>query len=182
MEWFLFGLQHWISPHSQPVAELVLGKIRPSVVFSGSPEILANHSLLTGSISPRVFYIGCIRSSCNRGITVFSHVAPYSFPYFKKGYISFVFHLKYFLFFFVNITRSSSPSTGFTVVSIFLAFEVPQGHRNGQHNSLKTIADLHFLGNTGLIKCQDVSVGLDSFFTFSDGDASYVCNSLFFKG
>ena len=56
----LFGLQHLISPHSQPVAELVLGKIRPSVVFSGAPETLANHSLPTGSISPRMFYICCL--------------------------------------------------------------------------------------------------------------------------
>ena len=34
----VFGLQHWISLHSQPVAELVLGKIRSSVVLSGVPE------------------------------------------------------------------------------------------------------------------------------------------------
>ena len=55
-----FGLQHCISPHSQPIAELVLGKIRTIIVFSGAPEILANHSLQTGSISPRVFYISCL--------------------------------------------------------------------------------------------------------------------------
>ena len=30
---------------SQRVTELVLGKIRPSVVFSGAPETLANHWL-----------------------------------------------------------------------------------------------------------------------------------------
>ena len=56
---FLFGLQLWISPHSQPIAELVLGKIWPRVVFLGAPNTLANHSLPTGSISPQVFYI-CI--------------------------------------------------------------------------------------------------------------------------
>ena len=39
-------------PHSQPVAELVLGKIRQSVVVSGATETLANHSLPTGSIAP----------------------------------------------------------------------------------------------------------------------------------
>ena len=39
--------------------ELVLGKIQPSVVFSGAPETLANHWLPTGSISPQVFYICC---------------------------------------------------------------------------------------------------------------------------
>ena len=57
---FLFGLQHWISPHSQPVAELVLGKIRLRVVSSGAPKTLANHSFPTGSISPQVFYICCL--------------------------------------------------------------------------------------------------------------------------
>ena len=44
---FLFGLQHLISPHSQLVAELVLGKIQASVVFSGAPKTLANHWLPT---------------------------------------------------------------------------------------------------------------------------------------
>ena len=42
---FLFELQHWISPHLQLVAELVLGKIHPNVVFSGAPETLVNHWL-----------------------------------------------------------------------------------------------------------------------------------------
>ena len=46
---FLFGLQRWISPHSP--------KIRANIVFSVTPEILANHSLPAGSITPRVFYI-----------------------------------------------------------------------------------------------------------------------------
>ena len=57
---FLFGLQHGISSHSQFVAELVLGKIQPNVVFSGAPETLTNRWLPTGSISPRVFYICCL--------------------------------------------------------------------------------------------------------------------------
>ena len=65
------------------------------------------------------------------------------------------------------------------MVYIFLAFKTPQGSWDILLNSIKTIADLHLLGSTGLIKCQDVSVGLDSFFVFSDGDSSYVCNSLF---
>ena len=42
---FLFELQHWISPHSQLVADLVLGKIHRNVVFSGAPETLTNHCL-----------------------------------------------------------------------------------------------------------------------------------------
>ena len=46
-------------------------------------------------------------------------------------------------------------------------------------NSLKTIVDLHLFRSLVMIKCQDVSVGLDSFFAFSNGDPSYVCNSLF---
>ena len=41
---FLFEL-HWISPHSQLVAELVFGKIQPSVAFSDGPETLANYWL-----------------------------------------------------------------------------------------------------------------------------------------
>ena len=54
---FLFGLQYRSYPHYQLVAELVLGKIPPSVVFSVSPETLANHWLPN---SPRVFYICCL--------------------------------------------------------------------------------------------------------------------------
>ena len=147
---FLFRLQHWISPLSQLVAELVLGKIWPSVVFTGVPETLANHWLPTGSIPPRVFY--------NRGVAVFSHVALHNFPCFQEGHIPLVFHLNYFLFFFVSIARSCvsrmllsavctcnffqaiflhmvqvlfttclSSSKSFSMVSIFLAFEAPQG-------------------------------------------------------
>ena len=75
-----------------------------------------------------------------------------------------------------------SSSTGFPVVSIFLAFEAPRGSGDVLFNSLKTIADLQLVGSTELIKCQDVSVGLDSFFAFSDGDSFYICNSLFSQG
>ena len=136
-----------------------------------------------------VVLIGCIHPPCNRGIAIFSNVGPYNFSCFQEGYIPLVFHLKYFLFFFVNITRSCvsrmillavctfnffkqsfsmwsksfftafgtclSSSTSFPVVSIFLAFEVPQGHWDILLNSIETIADLHLLGSTGLIKCQD---------------------------
>ena len=126
-----------------------------------------------------------------------------------------MFHLKHFLFFFVNITGSSISQmilsavctfnflqtiflhtvwllfttfgtcvltfTGFLVVSIFLTFEAPQGHWNVLLSSLKTIADLHLLRSMGLIKCQDVSVGLDLYFAFFNGN-SYVCNSQFSQG
>ena len=75
-----------------------------------------------------------------------------------------------------------SSSTGFSVVSIFLAFKVPQGSWDVLLNSLKTTVDLHFVGSTRLIKCLDISVGLNSLFAFSDEDSSYICNSLFSQG
>ena len=74
-----------------------------------------------------------------------------------------------------------SPSTGFPVMSIFLAFEEPQGCWDILPNPLKIIAYLHLLGCMGLVKCQDVSVGLNLFFVFSNG-SSNVCNSLFSQG
>ena len=80
---------------------------------------------------------------------------------------------------FITFRICLSSSTGFSVVSIFLAFEAPQESWDVLLNSLETIAYLHLLGSTGLIKCQDVSVGLDSFYAFSSGDSSYICNSLF---
>ena len=43
--------------HSQPIAELVLGPIQPSVDFSSASKTLVNHSLSNGLISPRVFCI-----------------------------------------------------------------------------------------------------------------------------
>ena len=51
-----------------------------------------------------------------------------------------------------------SSSTDFPVVSIFLAFEAPQGSWDILLDSLKTITNLHLLGSMRLIKCQDVSV------------------------
>ena len=107
---FLSGVQHWISLHSKPFAEMVIGKIRPNVIFSDAPETLVNHSLPTGSISLPVFYtvvwIGCIRPPCNRGAAVFSHIGSNNSSCFEPGHILLGFHLKYFHFFFVNITRS----------------------------------------------------------------------------
>ena len=225
LEWlilcvFLFGLQHWISPHSQLVAELELGKIQPSVVFSGAPETLTNHSLPTGSISPWVFYIsgfiGCTLPPCNRAGAIFSYVGPNNFPCFHERRIPLVFHLKYFLLVFVKVARCCvsqmilavctlnlfkalflqvvrvlfttfvtcmSSSTDFPVVSIFLAFEAPQWCWNTLLNSLKTIANLYLLRSMGLVKCQDVSVSLDSFFTsFSNGDSSYIYHFQYSQG
>ena len=75
-----------------------------------------------------------------------------------------------------------SSSTSFPVVSIFMAFEAPQGYWDVLLDSLKTTADLHLLRRIELIKCKDVSVGLDSYFAFTNGDSTYICNSLFFQG
>ena len=44
-----------------------------------------------------------------------------------------------------------------------------------------SIANIHLLGCLGLVKCQDISVGLDSFFFFCRG-SSNVCNFLFSQG
>ena len=44
-------------------------------------------------------------------------------------------------------------STGFSVVSKFLTFKVPQGRWDVLFNSLNTIADLHLFWSLGLIKC-----------------------------
>ena len=64
------------------------------------------------------------------------------------------------------------------MVSIFLAFEAHQECWDIYINPLKTIVDLHLLGSMKLIKCQDVAVGLDLFFTFSNGDTSDICHLL----
>ena len=80
---------------------------------------------------------------------------------------------------FTAVGTCQSPSVSFPVVSIFLAFEAPMDCWNILFNPLKTIADLQLLGSMGQVKCQDVGVGLDLFFAFSNGDSSDVCHSLF---
>ena len=75
-----------------------------------------------------------------------------------------------------------SSSTRLSVMSIFLAFKAPQGSWNVLLNSLITIADFYLPRNMGMVKCRDVSVGLDSLFAFSHGDSSSVCTSLFPQG
>ena len=59
-----------------------------------------------------------------------------------------------------------------------LAFETPQGCWDIRFNLLKTIADPHLHGSMGMIKFQDVGVGLDLFFPFLMFD---VCRFLFSK-
>ena len=57
--------------------------------------------------------------------------------------------------------------TGFLVVSIFLVFEALQGSWDVLFDPLYTIADFH-LGHVELVECQDVGVGFDFFFSFSN--------------
>ena len=42
------------------ILNLLLSEIRPSVVFSGAPETLANHSVPTESVSLPEHYICCL--------------------------------------------------------------------------------------------------------------------------
>ena len=65
------------------------------------------------------------------------------------------------------------------MVSIFLAFEAPQECWDIHLYPLKTIVNLDLLGSMQLIKCQDVAIGLDLFFAFSNVDSSDVCHSIF---
>ena len=99
---FLFGVQHWISPHSQVVAELLLGKIQPSVVFQVLLKLwpiigfLLDQFLLECSI---FVVIDFIRPPCNGGVATFSHIAPYNSLWFQEGNILLVFNLNYSFFF-----------------------------------------------------------------------------------
>ena len=72
---FLFGLQHWVFPHSQPVAKLVLGEIQLSIVLPGAlelwPIIRFQLDQFLQMCSIFVELIGCIFHPCNRGVTVF---------------------------------------------------------------------------------------------------------------
>ena len=93
---------------------------------------------------------GSICPPCNRGRAVFSQVDPYYFPCFQEGHSSYV-----------------SPQV--------VLFILKQLSGAGIYcSTLKTIADLHFLGIMGLVKCQDVNIGLDSFFGFTSGNSSHV--------
>ena len=60
---------------------------------------------------------------------------------------------------FTAFGRCVSSCTGFSVVSILLAFEAPQWSQDILFDPLYTIAYLHFFGNVGLVECQDVGVG-----------------------
>ena len=184
----MFGLQRWISPHSQPVAGLVLGKIQPSVVFSGAPETLANLSLPTGSISPRVFYICCrhwfyLPSVWQRR----SYFLPYSSLQFSllPGITHSFCFTSHFFFFFVNNASScvsqvilSAVCTSNFFQAIFLHVVRVLFTTFGTFLSSPRgfPCDVHIFGiwsTSGELE----RVGLDSLFAFSDGDSSYVWNS-----
>ena len=107
---FLLGLPYWISLYSLLV-ELALDTIRPVesslVLLKLWPIIRFQLGQFLHKSSVFVVLIGCICPPCNRGIALFSHVGPYYPLSFQEGHIPLVFHLKYFLFFFVNIAKSS---------------------------------------------------------------------------
>ena len=71
------------------------------------------------------------------------------------------------------------PLQAFMWCPYFWHLKHPQDCWDIHLNPLKTIVDLHLFGGMELIKCQDVAVGLDLFFAFSNGDSSDVCHSLF---
>ena len=68
------------------------------------------------------------------------------------------------------------------MVPIPFAFEASQESWDVLLNFLKIIANLHLFGSTGLVKCQDVSLALESLLAFSDRDSANVCNLLFSQG
>ena len=80
--------------------------------------------------------------------------------------------------FFTAFGTCVSPSIGFSVVSTFFVFEALLG----SWDVLLDSQDNSRFSPTGLVKCQDVSDGLDSFLAFSDGDSSYICSFLFSQG
>ena len=192
----------------------MLGKIRPSVVFSGAPETLANHWLPTGSISPWVFNSCCchwfylpsvqqkrscflpcssLQFSLLPGKTHYSCVSPQLFLFHFCKQRKIMYKLDDLVGSFKQSSSTWSGSFSLHLAHVCCPLQVSLWCPYFWHlkhlgswdillNSLKTIADLHLLGSMRLIKCQDVSVGLDSFFAFSDGDSFYVCNSRFSQG
>ena len=73
-------------------------------------------------------------------------------------------------------------SATFPLVSIFLPFEVPYGCCDILFKPLETITDFHFLRNMGLMKYQDVGVGLDLLSDVSYRNSSDICLPLFSQG
>ena len=153
--------------------------------------------------------MGGIRRPCNRGVAAFSLIDPYNFPCIQEGHISLVFHFKYFLFLFCKkIARSCVSRIILSAVCTSNFFQVIFFHvvrilfpAFGQRMSSSTcfpVVCLYFwhlkhLRGAGTycstltrqlliftsLGVRDVSVGLDSFFAFSDGDSSNILNSLF---
>ena len=75
-----------------------------------------------------------------------------------------------------------SSSAILPVMFILLTFEASQWYWNILFNSLVALADVHYLGNMGQIKCHDVGVGLDLLTTLSDCNSFGVGHSQFSLG
>ena len=186
-------------------AELVLAEIWQSVVFSGAPETGQSFGPI-GSVSVQL-YICCLDwlYPCNRSIRVFSHVTllfsllPGSLHSLCALFVifAFLFHKCQMVslavwtlslstlplyslgpFHTARCPCQSSPAS-LPVISIFLTFEASQRCWDILFNPLKTVANLHFFENMGLIKYQDVGVGLDLLTTLSDCDSFDVVHSVF---
>ena len=83
---------------------------------------------------------------------------------------------------FTTLCTCLSSSASISVVSIFLTSEATQGCWDVLFNPLYTTLNFHFLGNIGLIKYQDVGIGLDLLSAFSNGVSSDGYHSLFSRG
>ena len=76
---------------------------------------------------------------------------------------------------FTTLCTSLSSSASFPLVVMFLTWNI-------LFNPLEAIPDFHFLKNTGLIKYQDICIGLDLPPAFSNSNSSDVCHFLFSQG
>ena len=178
--WPIIGFQLNQFLHKFSISVILIGCIHPLcnrsiAAFShvGSynfPCFQEGHISLVFQLKYFLFFFVNIARSCISQVIL---LAVCTSNFFQAIFL----HVVWVLF--TTFGTCQSSSTGFPVVFIFLAFKAPQGSWDILLDSLKRIVNLHLLRSTGLIKYQDVSVGLDSFFTFSDGDSSYICNSLF---
>ena len=161
---FLFEL-HWISSHSQLAAELDCGKSWLNVVFQVLQKLWPIICLQLDQ-----FCFVNIRC-CVSWMTL---LAVYTSNFFQAIFL----HVVWVLFTIFGIcVVLYRLLCGVHIFGIWST----TGLLGQLLNSLKIIADFHLLESMGLIKCQDVSVGLHSFYVFSDGD-SYICICLFSQG
>ena len=153
-----------------------------------------------------VILIDCICSLCYRSVGIFAYVSTYNFPCFQENsscaspQVSLFCRFHRILFKLGDFVDSSHilfpssnmvwvlfiafgtcvlSSTGFPMVSTFLAFEAPHGSWNILFDSLYTLDYLPLLGNVGLVECQDVGVG---FYFFLLSYSFYLCDPLVSQG